>query len=268
MKAIISSTYNDTYLFFLPIVTFCWNKLGVDVICFMPVGKPQKRNLIHKLVLLEEVRSKNNLNFCVYSFDCPEHKEATYAQCSRLYAAALDLPEDEILITSDIDMGLFRIPPYYQGKMTITGVDLVPEGQIPMCYISGSVKEWRRAFEIDGRSVQAYLDDLLGDIDSITMRGDYWSKDQEEAYNRIVCDIRPIEVPRARLGTQFASDRLDRDDAFLLDRLSPDILDYHMPRPGYEEINFNQILTVLKYFYPSDDFQWLIDYKNAYASLL
>ena len=36
MKAILSSTYDDKYLWNLPLVTWCWNKLGIDVICFLP----------------------------------------------------------------------------------------------------------------------------------------------------------------------------------------------------------------------------------------
>lgn len=273
MRAVVSTTYDDKYLFFLPIITWCWNKLGVDVICFTPVGKPQKQNLIHKLVLLEEVRSKNNLKFCVYAFDCPEHKEATYAQCSRLYAAALDLPEDEVLITSDIDMVVFKVPPYIDW-ITIYGADLVPPDQFPICYASGKVKDWRTLFDIDSddwtvnkrRTYQECLDILLGPIEAEHFRGNYWAKDQETLYQ---CTWESAALMnRAKPGTQFATNRLDRDDAYLLDRLNPDIIDYHMPRPGYEEGAFNQIMTVLKYFYPNDDFQWLIDYKNAYISLL
>jgi hypothetical protein len=74
--------------------------------------------------------------------------------------------------------------------------------------------------------------------------------------------------PRAKLPERFATNRLDRDDAYLLERLNPDIIDYHLPRPGYEENNFNQIMTVLKYHYPNDNFDWLIEYREQYIKLL
>lgn len=202
-------------------------------------------------------------------FDCPSHKEATYAQCSRLYAAALDLPENEILISSDVDMALFKIPQNAGGHIAIFGHDLVPPKQVPICYISADVKEWRRIFKINGRSYQQCLDDLLGGIEAEHYRGNFWSKDQEEAHNNIFGNNgHAVLLPRAKPGTQFATNRLDRDDAYLLERLNPDIIDYHMPRPGYEDAAFNQILIVLKYFYPTDNFDWLVSYREQYIKLL
>ena len=56
MKTIISTTYNDNYLFFLPITTWSWNKLGVDVICFMP--KEMTQNDSDKINLQENIFKK------------------------------------------------------------------------------------------------------------------------------------------------------------------------------------------------------------------
>jgi hypothetical protein len=223
-----------------------------------------------ELQLLDEYIDRLDLKIQVAFFNCPEHKEATYSQCSRLYAAALDLPEDELLITSDVDMALLKVPEHAGGHMAIFGIDLVPPNQVPMCYISGSASEWRRIFDIKpDDTCQYHLDNLLSNISSTSMKSDYWAKDQEEAYNKILGgNGHAVLLPRARPGTQFALNRLDRDDAYILDRLSPDIVDFHMNRPGYEESNLNIILTVLKYFYPNDNFQWLIDYRNEYIKLL
>lgn len=291
MKAIISITYSDTYLYFLPIVTYCWNKLGVDVICFMPEirdggdreFKEMGKLTWQKVRLISEVNAKNGFKITAYYFNAPEHKESTYAQCSRLYAACLDLPEDEVIFTSDVDMALFKLPPYV-GGFTIFGADLVPAKQYPMCYISAKVKDWRRAFElyeyktstefpkgVSGGVIKSYqncLDELLGGIEAQHFRGNYWGKDQETAYNKISLTQEINITPRAKPGTQFASKRYDRDDAYILHRLSPDMIDFHMNRPGYEDRNFEIILTILKYHYPSDSFDWLIDYNNAYKKLL
>ena len=261
-KAVISSTYDDKYLFFLPIVTYCWNKLGVDVICFLPIEKNDKDYAKIKLAM----EYCNNYKLSVYQFAAPEHKEATYAQCSRLYAACLDLPEDEILVTSDVDMAVFKLPPH-ETRFTIFGYDLVPQEQYPMCYASASVKEWRSAF-CQERMYQQCLDNLVGVIECEHFRGNQWSLDQSELFRKLTLPRIINIVPRARPYTQFALNRYDRDDAFLLDRLSLDTIDYHMPRPGYLEQNFNQILTVLKFHYPLDDFDWLINYREQYISLL
>jgi hypothetical protein len=272
MKAIISTTYDDKYLFCLPIVVWCWNKLGVDVICFMPMiieRSWQGNNELAKSELVNKTIADAGLSVVKQHFYAPQHKEATYAQCSRLYAGALDLPEDEVLVTSDVDMAVFQIPPYRDTELagiTIFGADLVPLGQFPMCYASGKVSAWRRAMRMGDKTPQQCLDEQLAHEEMENMRGNLWCRDQELLFKYAATDS--ILVKRAREGTQFASHRYDRDDAYLLDRLSLDTIDYHLPRPGYEENNFNQILTVLKYHYPLDDFGWLIHYRNEYLKLL
>ena len=274
MKAIISTTYSDTYLYFLPIVTWCWNKLGVDVICFMPVPNVSDMS---KLLLISDTMGNKDMKFNGHYFSMPEHKQATAAQCSRLYGACLDLPEDEVLVTSDIDMGVINFPfageivfgGLIKDRIIVFGGDLVPQGQVPMCYLIGSVKTWRSQFLLEGYTYQQKLDELLGDIECENMRGNYWSKDQQEANRAIVeSQFDNINVNRAKEGTQFASHRYDRDDKFILDRLSPDTIDFHMPRPGYEDKNFEIILTILKYHYPDENFDWLISYNEEYKKLL
>lgn len=280
MKAVISSTYDDNYLFYLPITTWLWNKLGINVICFIPNTNNKKDE--EKIQLCSKYLPSLKFNFLF--FDAPEHKKATYAQCSRLYASCeksnvtygdigkiINLSEDEVLITSDIDMALFNIPDYdtgYNTKFTIFGSDLVPPQQYPMCYISGKVKDWRNAFKLHGITYQQALDKLLMEIECENMRGNYWGKDQEEAYKNIVESDIICTIDRAKPNTQFASNRIDRDDAFFMDRLSPDIIDYHMHRPGYTDENFEKILSVIQYFYQNEDLQWMSGYHKEYKLLL
>jgi len=260
--AVISTTYNDTYLWYLPLTTWVWNKLGVDVVCFMPTPNAEewgKINVVQKL-------SNAQLHF----FDCPEHKKPTYSQCSRLYGACLDLPEDEVLISSDIDMLVFSdvVCQANGDKITSYGFDLTPEEQLPMCYATAKVGTWRRIMGIDGRSYQQCLDDLLGHEEMQDMRANLWCRDQETLSSKVFATKDWFLVPRAKPGTQFADKRYDRDDAYILDRLSPDTIDYHMNRPGYEDGNFSVILQVLQYHYPNENFQWLIDYNEEYKKLL
>jgi len=266
MTAVISTTYDDRYLWFLPLTTWAWNKLGVDVVCFMPYRNTSG----DRFMLVSDTLVKINAKGVIYNFDCPEHKEATYAQCSRLYGACLDLPEDEILVTGDIDMLLLANPAINLNRdcFYVLGADLVPEKQYPICYLMSSVKKWKEVFGISNQTHQQKLDELLGDIDCENMRGNYWGKDQEEAFNKISQCQHKVLINRAILGTQFAGNRYDRDDAFLLDRLSLNTVDYHMNRPGYEESNFNKILTVLQYHYPNDNFSWLVEYNEKYKQLL
>ena len=272
MKAVISSTYDSKYLYFLPIVTWCWNKLGVDVICFVPYSDymgSEANNQIPAQIMRDSL-VKYNLRCEIHYFNAPEHKKATYAQCSRLYGACLDLPEDEVLITSDIDMAVFKVPPFaHLGGFTVLGADLVPDGQLPMCYATATVKDWRDAFELNGITYQQALDRLLGEDECQDYRACRWSVDQEQLRIKIFNSNGSINLlTRSNGQNQFAQNRYDRDDQFILDRLSPDTIDFHMNRPGYEEKNFEIILTILKYHYPQDDFEWLKKYTEEYNKLL
>lgn len=272
MKAVISSTYDNRYLYFIPICVWAWNKLGVDVICFVPDGySNNKTNAeLDRFSLAYYTAKKVSPSFRYESFICPEYKEATYAQCSRLYGACLDLPEDEVLITSDIDMAVFKVPPFaHLGGFTVLGADLVPDGQLPMCYATATVKDWRDAFELNGITYQQALDRLLGEDECQDYRACRWSVDQEQLRIKIFNSNGSINLlTRSNGQNQFAQNRYDRDDQFILDRLSPDTIDFHMNRPGYEEKNFEIILTILKYHYPQDDFEWLKKYTEEYNKLL
>lgn len=267
MKAIISTTYDDKYLFFLPITVWCWNKLGVDVICFMP--QDIEYSFGNKGYLVGKTLVDNALRCDMRMFKANRNKHATYAQCSRLYAGCLkEIPDNEQLITSDLDMAVFGNELLIQdGHIHVWGTDLVPAGQLPICYISMPKSKWNQVMRCEDHTYQEMLDYHLGSVECENMRGNYWAKDQELAFSHLMPhDI--IEHRRTNGQNQFATRRYDRDDSFLLSRLSPDTIDYHMPRPGYEDKNFEQILTVLKYHYPLDNFDWLIDYKNEYLKLL
>lgn len=228
--------------------------------------KPQKD--ADKYFLCQDTILKFGGKESTYWFTSPEHKEATYTQCSRLYGACLDLPEDEVLVTGDVDMFVFKTPPY-NGGFTIFGADLVPKGQYPMCYASAKVSDWRDAFELGGKTYQQCLDETIGKEECENMRGNLWCRDQETLFNKIEENAKSVSYcNRAKEGTQFASHRYDRDDAFILDRLSLDTIDYHLNRPGYEDQNFDIILRIMKWHFPHEDFSWLINYNEQYKNLL
>lgn len=268
MKAIISSTYTDNYLWNIPLVTWLWNRLGVEVICFCPKGLVEyDKYTKHSLVI--DCIKENNLKCEFHYFYSPEHKEATYAQCARLYAACLDLPEDEILITSDVDMGVFGdYLKQFDGNIQLFGADLLEgEKMYPMCYCSMTVKQWRNVMRTENRTYQQCLDDMLGNVEAEHFRGNYWCADQEKLFNSITTSIIPVtKHSRAKLPERFATRRLDREDSYLMERDVIDIVDFHLPRPGYE--HFEKILTILEKIYPNDGFDWLKDYNEQYKKLL
>lgn len=270
MKVVISSTYDDLYLFFLPIVAWSWNKIGVDVVCMLPHLNSAENNAKIDLILSQKVNKVLNIEW--RSFEAPEHKLATYAQCSRLYASALEeLAENETLITGDIDMAVFNGEYFNQannGQINVFGADLVPPSQYPICYISMPVKTWREVMWITpGVPIQKYLDQLLAHLECEHFKGNYWAKDQETVYNYLTAQAWPIiKHFRAKHPHSFATRRADRDG--WPDAPPPDIIDAHLPRPGYTDENFAKIIKLFQDIYPNEDFAWMIQYRNEYLKTL
>ena len=279
MKAVISTTYDDKYQFFLPIVIWAWNKLGVEVICFAPESTKvythagrMESHVVERAYLIKDVIKGIGLKATFCAFDAPENKEATYAQVSRLFVGCLDLPmTDEPLITSDIDMLPFGdYLKQYPGDITLFGADLLEgEPMFPICYCSMTHRTWKEVMQVGNKTLQQCLDEQLGHINAEHFRGNYWCFDQELLYKQIQKSSRPTNrFNRSKLPERFATNRLDRDDAFLLERLHPDIVDFHLPRPGYQHDNFEHILKVLTYFYPSENLLWMQDYRDLYVKSL
>lgn len=265
MKSILSSTFDPKYFFLLPITTWSWNRLGVGVHCFIPDVEIDEAT---KFVF--DTLKDNHAYISFAKFKSTENQQVTYAQCSRLFGGTIDADDEEELIVGDVDMAMLSLPNTEdKGEFTIYGYDLVPPQQYPMCYISALKRDWADTFYCKSIPLQNCLDNLLGDIVCDNMRGNYWAKDQEEAFKFISGSDKSVAyVNRAKPGTQFATKRLDRDDAYLMSREVSDVIDFHMPRPGYEGQNFNDIIGVFQKKYPFDDFSWMVNYRNEYINLL
>lgn len=264
MTAVLSSTENDLYAYPLPIVVWSWYKIGIKCIVFTPETEGDK-------IKLAKQACGDMATF--YTFKCEERKEATYCQTSRLFGATVCDDENEILITGDADLAVFgnEFDCFKDGEVRVIGADLLSEemNQFPMCFIGMPVKKWKDIFCLDGDTLQSALDDTVGNLESATFRSDFWCYDQWLAYETISrSGVKVFKNERAKMPERFATRRYDRDDQFILERLSPDMIDFHLPRPGYDQKNFEIIMTILKYHYPYENFDWLISYNNTYKQLL
>lgn len=268
MKVILSCTDNPLYSFFIPLAIYSWKKIGVDAICFVP-GEPSERMEL-ALATGKTVSPETRYPFLNIEPD----REVTYFQCSRLFGAALDLDDDEYLITSDIDMAVFGnvFNQGFKEGFVIYGPDLVPQGQFPICYIMAQARHWRKAFNINKerenwllKGPSAYLGELLDHIQCDNMRGNYWAKDQEHAYDRINGSGIPLfRFNRSNGKNQFATQRLDRDGWIP----NSGIIDAHLLRPGYLSENFGRIKDMFHAMYPEDDLTWMVEYHEKFLKLL
>lgn len=271
MTAILSITHDDQYLFYLPMVVWSWNKLGHNVVVIGPDMDGEATD--DRIELIIDTRWEQDIQWHWIGFTAPAEKEATYAQCSRLYAAALRrlLPDEEVMITGDVDMAVLN-KEYFEsaedGRIHVYGTDLVPENQYPICYISMTAETWRQVMGIKmGETMQNKLDDLLGPLECDHFRGNYWCKDQETIYNKLTeGSWATVKHNRANLPYQFATRRADRDG--WPGHIPNGLIDAHLPRPGYTDENFAKIMNLFKTYYPNEDLQWMYDYRAKYLKII
>lgn len=262
MTAIVSFTDDSKYAYFAPLVKWAWEKIGHDSHFLIP--NRSKNNPIWELIY-----KYTQPQFYSY-FNSDIEKEVTYSQVGRLYISSEFGESDDVLICSDADMLPINkqfFDSIANGNINIAGYDLVPDGQYPMCYCSMTSSDWIRTMNIGSHSFQEMLDKEVGELQSITFRGDFWSRDQWLLYKNLQ-GVGVNLIPRSNGQNQFAQNRIDRDDSFWEERLNHNIIDAHLWRPGYTEENFEKILKLLKYFYPDEDFNWLISYTNEYRKLV
>jgi hypothetical protein len=129
-----------------------------------------------------------------------------------------------------------------------------------------SKTNWRKVMG-DHNSIHAAVEDLLGKEDCENMRGNLWCRDQETIYNNIIKSGLPYTLHDRRKSdtNRTARNRADRD-GWQYDVNG--LVDAHLLRPGYEPENFSKILTLFKEVYPQENFQWMVDYRNLFVSLL
>lgn len=270
MKAVISTTWDDQYLFFLPIVSWCWKRLGVGVFLVTPKEEDYRsRSEANNLVINTWIdHGSDSLNRRWQTVEAPENKLPTYIQCSRLYAAA-ECDDSEVLVTSDVDMLVFKNEFVLRHGLFNLGHDLVPKEQLPMCYTWGLASDWKRVFGIGSKTLQQCLDEQLAHEECENMRGNLWCRDQEILANKFnempSASVRKFN--RARPGTQFATNRVDRDDVNWRSYLGPNLLDAHLWRPGYTDQSFANIMELLIAQYPSEDFTWFKNYRDEYVRI-
>lgn len=280
--AVFSTTIDPLYSFFVPLVAYCWDYLGINSICFRPfvagtdMRNPATNNPIYDLINKYKPGSLHMKRIAVPS----EYLHATWMQNVRLLAACSEILQDyDMLITSDVDMAVFTddMLPDDKDNIRVFGVDLVPADQYPMCYIAMKVSNWRRVMSLkSGDYYELHLKELTKDMDvNQQTRGNQWGFDQGLAWSRIIDfigkndDVAVEQVKRGTIhgnGQGPALHRMDRDGWSVPEGSA--IFDAHLPRPGYEHNNFYKIYSLFNEMFPGEDLRWMIEYRNEFVKRL
>ena len=264
IKAVISTSGDDTYLPFLPLTIYSWNKLGVKVIVTTDIETANSTNF-------KIATSATGLNFETLTFTCQDFETPTYCQTSRLFGG-INQSDDTVLITGDVDMCVFSkdilVDP--GNDITVFGLDLIPENQInsitqvPICYVLMKVSTWKKVMSFkETDDLTEVLSSALEIIKPIN-RVDNWFFDQLYLSKAIRESSIPIvSIDRRSSDTShIATRRADRENWSPGQKFN-NLIDAHLPRPLSEPDNFDKILDLFRDQYPNDDLTWL---ENYYAN--
>lgn len=254
---VVSTNLVDDYLFYLPLVCYCWNKLGWGVLILL-----SERNDKTEFVLRSCISAGFTNLLC---FDIPKiegYKSETLTQCSRMYIAN-NLQDDVYVMVSDCD--IVPLTDYWQPEFNDTtcyGRNLSDEHQ-PMCYVGLRGANWKQLMSLTGNS----HNDMKRDLDS--QNEIKWTTDQDiltfRLWGKHIKGIdRPIDAT-----TGYPVGRIDRS-SWEKSLLQKERIDAHLFRKGYEDENWNKILTlVVECFQPTfDELMKLNNYRNEYVKLL
>lgn len=237
MKIVVLSTNdNPDYLHYLPIVINAWNKLGWNVLTFYR-GKSQPE--VFKYIDTE-------LNHIWRINEDSEYKDATIVQVVRLFASCLPLEDDDMLMTSDVDM--LPCSNYWNpdiNDITVYGHDLTGYTEYPICYIAMSVANWRKVMNLKmNEDIFTKLTEVLNSQDNAKSEDFYkwWGVDQQY----ITEQLKKYELVKVNRGNYlgYALGRVDRGDweNTLTNRT---FIDSHLLRPAKDKTNIEKTKQLL-----------------------
>lgn len=205
---IASVNDNSNYYLFIPMQILFWGKFGIKFIAVF-VGNELPDEL---------TKFKNNI--ILWCPDSVSNMKTIYiAQNIRMYYAALiDLPENEMVMITDMDM-LPANPTYYTSGLDHCKIEdfiyyrHVDRNQIYMCYNSAHPKTWGKIFNVHNK------DDICARLcENYDVKYDGkpgltgWSIDQEVMYKKLIRypHLKVLNRPLKRLEVANYNEHLNK----------------------------------------------------------
>lgn len=252
--AVISTNDNPDYLFYLPVVTEGWFKLGYDV-CLFYLGSAENKQLTLALEYVEDIQSNYQHRFTIHFINSiPDIDDVTLIQCSRLFAACFDRSDKTRFITGDVDMLVKKDIFQDNGTIDVYGHDLTGFQHVPMCYVSATAERWAEFMEINGEETVYENMQRIIKAEPIHNTDRKWCTDQEiltKKLNRVFYHShhRGVE-PHGFLP-------LGRLDRYNWKQPEGEVIDIHLPRKPLERFGDIQPLCG----------DWFTEYFTRFKSI-
>lgn len=269
-KYIILSVNDDPkYLFWVPLTVWAWQQFGWEPHVFFRgtttdlFANGALRLAVHYWNIATNRLTQDQLHL-VNRID--GYQDETITQCSRLYGACV---VDGYLMTGDIDM--IPLSDYWkpdQNKLTVYGRDLT-DYHYPICYIGMDATKWLEVMQIDGNDYQYYMQRDLMTMPQAKSQDKVkrWVTDQDLITERInSSSFVPHRIDRGTdRKTGYPIGRVDRSHWTLKHNV---FIDAHLPHDVLtNEISFKNVLELLHFNWPGEDFKWFVTYYKEFKKL-
>ncbi len=200
------------------------------------------------------------------------YQDETIVQVARLYAACLNLQDDDYIMTGDVDM--IPLSDYWKpdyNVLTVWGHDLTEHNHYPICYIGAPRKEWKRIMMLESNwELLENMTDDLNVLPNARTESDpvkRWVVDQDLITHRIGRYKGIVNsVPRGTLPSGYPIGRVDRSSWTLN---HPVLIDCHLMRGIYDHHDsLVKTMELLAKAFPEYSFDWFINYTRDFAQLL
>jgi hypothetical protein len=209
LTTVIGSVNNNPkYYMFIPKQILFWKKFGINFIAVF-VGNE---------LPVELIEHKNNIILWQHNLNL---NTAYVGQNIRMYyAARIDLPDDEMVMLTDMDM-LPTNPTYYTSGLEHYKIEdfiyyrHVDGNQIYMCYNAAHPKTWGKVFNVhDDNDVRNALNKHYNSNYNGIPGSTGWCIDQEVMYEKLIHyeHLKVLNRPLKRLETWIYLNHLQKND--------------------------------------------------------
>lgn len=284
-RVIVSSSADNIYGFFVPILGRLWRDLiGYKPLFILFKDEDEWTRSPDTAFILKMLKDDGHEIIFIKPVD--GYRTSTVMQLSRVLAAAVpSIKDEDYLLTTDADMLPLNRTYFYQQdpnyRFHIFSADAYtdiasgrPAPKYPMCYLGAKAQDWKSVMNITTNDIDAEAKRALEG------RLDTWHNDEDYF---ISCLHRHPSFHRGRLektkdhysigscelfirrwdGSGRAFKRFDR--AAWSYENKQDAIDAHFFRPGYTERGF--LLKLISTFHPSS-LEWVTNYVDTFSKLV
>lgn len=271
MKVIFSSDTLPMYMFCLPLTSLLWKTVGFEPICLLAgLENEWENNPLNKFVLTRTKETGAEIYFIGH---VPGTNDGTVSQVSRLFSGCINLPEDEYVLTSDVDMWPLNKTWFHQkgNKVNLFYANAYNHEKYPMCYIGTSIKYWREIMDIiPGKHINDSISHrIITGIGENASFMDSWNFDellfgqQIKKWSGYPSECHMINRNPTRDGPPEG--RIDRYN-WSYPGYQDSLIDAHLLRMPWKTGNWELTYPILRDMLSNEEYNWCINYRKEFMN--